>query len=190
MWRSGVEDSLGRARAVAAWMHLQYVAVGAIEPGQDEELVAGTEALESRENFCVEHEDRVGGSFVALQRCGFEIGQGRLDVSNRSCFESLLRHQADARTSRVKLLLGIAMVFAVACGAKSELGVPDPDDERSAGGGGSSAGERSCLPNCTVGHLCCAGSCDGPAVQTRNDCCECLPGEVNSSACPGASCGR
>lgn len=52
----------------------------------------------------------------------------------------------------------------------------------------ASAG-RSCLPNCTVGHECCVGSCSGPAASMPSDCCACLPGEVNSTTCSGGRCG-
>jgi hypothetical protein len=74
----------------------------------------------------------------------------------------------------------------VSCGARAELDVPEPSP-RPAGEGG--AAERSCLPNCTVGHQCCWGGCSGPAVETEGACCECLDGEVDSSSCPGAVCG-
>ena len=75
-----------------------------------------------------------------------------------------------------------------ACGARSELLGARAGAEGGAGGDGEPE-ERSCLPNCTVGHLCCQGGCDGPPAPTENDCCECLDGEVNSSECPGNTCG-
>lgn len=55
--------------------------------------------------------------------------------------------------------------------------------------GGGAGSDRTCPPNCTVGHECCAGSCSGPAVQMPNDCCSCLPGEVSSATCGGGHCG-
>jgi hypothetical protein len=48
---------------------------------------------------------------------------------------------------------------------------------------------RKCLPNCAVGHGCCAGNCSGSAVPMPGDCCSCLEGEVSTATCPGAKCG-
>jgi hypothetical protein len=85
-------------------------------------------------------------------------------------------------------LLGLTLTV-IACGARSEI--MDPDVEAASGGGGGEApaGERMCLPNCTIGHECCVGGCGGPAAVTENDCCACLDGEIESSTCPGAVCG-
>lgn len=79
-----------------------------------------------------------------------------------------------------------ALACVAACGARSELEAPERGRGR---GGARGAGERSCLPTCTIGHQCCLGGCAGPAVLTESACCECLDGEVASSACPGATCG-
>ncbi len=49
----------------------------------------------------------------------------------------------------------------------------------------TTSSDRSCPPNCTVGHQCCAGSCAGSAVAMPNDCCSCLTGEVSSAPCGG-----
>lgn len=87
------------------------------------------------------------------------------------------------------LLFGGAVVVQ-ACGARTEL--PAPDAAGTAGAPGSSSGtglERVCAPNCAVGHRCCVGGCDGPAAVTLNDCCQCFPGEVNSTACDDHECG-
>lgn len=83
-----------------------------------------------------------------------------------------------------------AAVLVEACGARTEL--PAPQDSGAAGGPGSSSAtglERICLLNCTVGHQCCIGGCDGPAAETLNDCCKCLPGEVSSTDCGEPACG-
>lgn len=81
----------------------------------------------------------------------------------------------------------VALAAALAgCGARSELVAPELDGTGGSGGGGS--GERSCLPNCNVGHLCCQGGCGGPAVPLESDCCVCLAGEVSSADCPDHQC--
>lgn len=92
---------------------------------------------------------------------------------------------------RIHTLLTLALV--VSCGARTPVDAPEVD-----GGGASdaavedgSSGERECPPDCTIGHQCCVGSCDGPAVPMPNDCCACLPGEVNTitEGCSGDMCG-
>lgn len=93
------------------------------------------------------------------------------------------------RTGR-RIAAGLAFALALsaqACGARTELDTPE-------GAGGASASsatgvERTCLPNCTVGHECCVGGCGGPPAVTLNDCCACLPGEVDSNDCPDDVCG-
>ena len=79
----------------------------------------------------------------------------------------------------MKLLL---LVFLCACGARTEIAAPQHDASVDAIAPDVSE-ERSCPFDCTVGHQCCAGSCSGPAVPMPNDCCQCLPGEVNSMTC-------
>ena len=82
------------------------------------------------------------------------------------------------------LLLTFTLALAAGCGARSSLHEPDGNQASSgADASADSGGERSCLPNCTVGHECCLGSCDGPAVQMPSDCCSCLAGEVSSFDC-------
>jgi hypothetical protein len=81
----------------------------------------------------------------------------------------------------MRLLLGL-MFFVAACGAHSDLVTPAPTQRD----GGTE--KRACLPNCSVGHQCCLGGCNGPAVVTENDCCTCLEGEISSGEC-GGTCG-
>lgn len=85
-------------------------------------------------------------------------------------------------------LLSVLLALA-ACGARSSTPAPDVDVATGGAAGSGGAAPRSCAPNCTIGHQCCLGGCDGPAVETPNDCCVCLPGEVNSSMCAGGVCG-
>lgn len=78
------------------------------------------------------------------------------------------------------------IVGIAACGARSSIG--EPDAGAPAGDASIDAAARSCPPECAVGHLCCAGGCDGPEVPMASDCCACLPGEVSSWDC-GGTCG-
>ena len=75
-----------------------------------------------------------------------------------------------------------ALLLLSACGARTELGAPE-HDASVAEAAIDAHQERSCPFYCTIGHQCCAGSCRGPAVPMPNDCCTCLPGEVNSMKC-------
>jgi hypothetical protein len=85
----------------------------------------------------------------------------------------------------------LALVVALGCGARSDLETPELPPGALDAGTGSDAGteERTCWPNCTVGHECCLGGCDGPTVPTENGCCECLPGEVSTFDCDQPICG-
>jgi hypothetical protein len=84
----------------------------------------------------------------------------------------------------------LALSLFVSCGARSSLTAPEVDAGDAAAPDGS-AGQRDCPFDCYVGHQCCVGNCDGPAVPMPNDCCTCLPGEVNTlvEGCPGDMCG-
>ncbi len=80
----------------------------------------------------------------------------------------------------------VALVAGVAaCGARSEIGAPEPGGEVAVP---DAAAEKDCGIECTIGHACCAGGCDGPAVPVLNDCCPCQPGDVSSTMC-GNTCG-
>lgn len=84
----------------------------------------------------------------------------------------------------------IVIGLAAGCGARTSLVVDLETDEESSAASSGDAGpaERSCLPNCTVGHQCCIGGCGGPPAVTENGCCACLPGEVNSQQCDNGQC--
>jgi hypothetical protein len=88
-----------------------------------------------------------------------------------------------ARVAALAVLVAVAIV-TIGCGARSQLDAPEID----AAAPEVDAGQRSCAPDCTVGHLCCIGGCDGPPAKTLNDCCVCLAGEVSSFDC-GGRCG-
>ena len=89
---------------------------------------------------------------------------------------------------RTLLLLALTLGDA-GCGARSSIPEPGNDAGSSATGASPDGGdERSCPPNCTVGHECCFATCSGPAVEMPSDCCTCLPGEISSFDC-GGQCG-
>jgi hypothetical protein len=91
---------------------------------------------------------------------------------------------------RWRLLFTFALTLgAPGCGARSSIPDPQSDAGAFAADASTDGGQRSCAPNCTVGHECCAGGCDGPAVQMPSDCCACLAGEVSSFDCGGPCAG-
>jgi hypothetical protein len=77
----------------------------------------------------------------------------------------------------------VALVLLGACGARTELASPERDASVAVDASLDVHEERNCPFDCLIGHECCAGSCSGPAVPMPNDCCMCLPGEVNSMTC-------
>jgi hypothetical protein len=63
-------------------MDHEHVAVGAMEPGEDEHFVAGLDALQPIEDVGVELDPGVRRALVALLRGGFRIGQRRGDAAD------------------------------------------------------------------------------------------------------------
>jgi hypothetical protein len=55
-------------------MHLQHVAPSAMEPGEDDHLIPGSNALEPFENLGVEDEPSIGSTLVPLLRCSCRVG--------------------------------------------------------------------------------------------------------------------
>jgi hypothetical protein len=88
---------------------------------------------------------------------------------------------------RTKLALLVLALGAAACGARSSISIPEPQGDAGALAADASAepSQRSCAPDCTIGHECCLGTCDGPAVQLPGDCCSCIAGEISSFDCGG-----
>jgi hypothetical protein len=82
MRRARTEDTLLRPRRVAPWVHAQNVATRAIEPRDDDNLIAGLEAPETFKHLRFENQPGLGCTFVGLQRGRLEISQGRLDLSD------------------------------------------------------------------------------------------------------------
>jgi hypothetical protein len=111
------------------------------------------------------------------------------DARTRTCVTSKACSADDECTDSFKCRMGIKSC-AVACFEGFDYCRPGTHcDRATAKCVSDTTTERACLPNCTVGHECCAGSCSGPAVKTPNDCCACLSGEVNSMTCAGGRCG-
>jgi len=81
-----------------------------------------------------------------------------------------------------RAVVAVLFLAASACGARTEIAAPEQDASVDTIARDVTE-ERSCPFDCTIGHQCCAGSCSGPAVPMPNDCCQCLPGEVNSMTC-------
>jgi hypothetical protein len=77
--RARTEDAFPRPRGVPSWVHAQNVATRAIEPGDDDNFIAGPEAPETFKHLRVEDQPGLGCTFVGLQRGRPEIGQGGRD---------------------------------------------------------------------------------------------------------------
>jgi hypothetical protein len=86
---------------------------------------------------------------------------------------------AAAKSSACLLLTLVLVTLLPACGGVTR------DDEQDDPVRDAAVEERACLPNCTVGHQCCIGSCSGPPAETSTDCCACVAGEVDSRECGG-----
>ena len=54
--------------SIPPWVHSQHVATGPIEPGEEQDLLAGLDAVEAFDDSGIEDEPGVGGAFVALIR--------------------------------------------------------------------------------------------------------------------------
>jgi hypothetical protein len=63
-------------------MDHEHVALRAIEPGEDEELVAGLDALQPVENVRLEGDPRIGCALVALPGRRRRVGERRLDPAD------------------------------------------------------------------------------------------------------------
>jgi Lactoylglutathione lyase and related lyases len=77
--RARTEDALLRPGGVPPWVHAQNVATSAIEPCNDDDLIARPDAPEALEHFGLEGQPGLGCAFVGLSGGRFEIGQRRLN---------------------------------------------------------------------------------------------------------------
>jgi hypothetical protein len=98
----------------------------------------------------------------------------------------LIAHRSLSHALCVLTLLGALL----GCGARTSLHEPEGAGGASNATSTASGDGRTCFDNCTVGHACCVGGCDGPAVPLSSDCCTCLAGETNSIECPNDKCGK
>jgi hypothetical protein len=81
--RSSAEDSPLRVGRIVAWMYPQDTPLGAVEPSQDQDLVAFFDPFEASRQLGVEYEPRVGRPFVSLLGRGHQVDQRGLDGSDR-----------------------------------------------------------------------------------------------------------
>ena len=81
--RAGAEDALLRPGQVAARMHPQDVTPSAIQPREDQDVVADANAVEGLEHGRLEDEPGVGRALVALVWRRRDVGQRRLDRADR-----------------------------------------------------------------------------------------------------------
>lgn len=65
-------------------MHQERFAIAAIEPGDDDEAVAGGDAPKRAAKLLGDFEPRVGRTFLALKRRFAQIAKRRADDANRS----------------------------------------------------------------------------------------------------------
>jgi hypothetical protein len=77
--RTRVEDSLPRSGQIPARMRAQNVTPRPVEPGEDQDLVALLNAVQSVEEPRLEHEPRLWRAFVGLLGRGSQIPQRRLN---------------------------------------------------------------------------------------------------------------
>ena len=82
--RTRAEDARARPARIAARMIREDAAVGSIEPGDDDDLVARLDAGESIRDGRIEVEPCRRGAFVGLPGRGREVGQCRSDLSDRA----------------------------------------------------------------------------------------------------------
>ena len=61
------EDALLRSGGVPSRVHAQNISTSAIEPSENDDLIAGSEASQSLKHLRVEDEPGLGCAFVALQ---------------------------------------------------------------------------------------------------------------------------
>ena len=83
-------------------MHGQHVTLSAIEPGEDNDLVAGSDIPQTFSHLGVKNEPRLGRAFVSLSRRGLKVGQRR-------------ETRPTAITSNVSISFSPAFPFTLAC---------------------------------------------------------------------------
>ena len=84
--RAGAEHASFEIGRVVARMHPQHVATGPIQPGEHDHVGTGLEGTEALAHRVVEHQPRLGGSFVTLLGSRRRIDQRRLDPADGQQF--------------------------------------------------------------------------------------------------------
>ena len=65
----------------------EHISIGPVEPGEDEQLVARSNAPQGVEHLRIELDPRIGRTLVALLGGRLRIGQRRLHPADRSQLE-------------------------------------------------------------------------------------------------------
>ena len=81
---AGAEHPPLRGGRIVARMYPQDVSAGAVEPGEQQQLVTGADAVEALDHRRVELEPGVRGAFVALLRRPLWVDQRGLDPPDRT----------------------------------------------------------------------------------------------------------
>ena len=88
MRRASAEYARWRSVGVAPGMHAQHIPPCAIEPGDQQDLVAWPDAKKTLDHIFIEHKPRGRRAFVGLSRGRLEIGERRGDLSDGPNFEA------------------------------------------------------------------------------------------------------
>jgi hypothetical protein len=81
---ASAEDACCRAGRVASWMDCLYGAVGSVEPGDQDEFVAGRDVGEGIPDGPVEDHPRIRRPFISLPRRIRTLAQPRLHPPDRT----------------------------------------------------------------------------------------------------------
>ena len=92
--RAGAEDALAGTAGVVARVDGEDVAIGAIEPGEDQQLVSDREVRGGLGDAGVECDPGLGGALVALFRRRRGVAQRRLDPTDRPQLDRLAGYGA------------------------------------------------------------------------------------------------
>ena len=84
--RARVEHALLGVSRIASRVHCQYVAAGAIEPGQHDDVRAGGQVANALTHGVVEDEPGLRRTLEALFRGGLTVNEWRLDPADRPDF--------------------------------------------------------------------------------------------------------
>lgn len=77
VWRTGAEDARQGPRRIATRVDGQNVASGAVEPCQEQHLLADVQVAQRFGNSRIEHEPCLRGAFIPLRWGGLAVDQWR-----------------------------------------------------------------------------------------------------------------